>query len=301
MTNPRSSAGSADGDDGTRWALAPAARKPVPDLIGDHLLAMVRAEELAPGDRLPTEPELARLMGVARSSVRTALQRLEARGVVEVNRAATEISLRASSGRSRVFASIGPTGKLLTMGETTESELSDVFGEQARALADAGADALLLETVTDVAEIGVAIEAARATGVPVVASMVFDSGKNRDRTMMGATPEQAAIVLRGVPGAGSGAYGLTRFRFALDPAEEGAGYYIRGLQTSIVMDEYDDAMGTALFRLDGFADNSSQFIAYYAMRNHFTGQMAWVQGVAASEPEATHEAFDTGQSLIPLR
>ena len=86
MTNPRSNAGSADGDDGTRWALAPAARKPVPDLIGDHLLAMVRAEELAPGDRLPTEPELARLMGVARSSVRTALQHHEARGVVEVNR-----------------------------------------------------------------------------------------------------------------------------------------------------------------------------------------------------------------------
>ncbi len=115
--------------------------------------------------------------------------------VAEVNRAATEISLRASSGRARVFASIGPTGKLLTMGETTESELNDVFGEQARALAEAGADALLLETFTDVAEVEVAIRAARATGVPVVASMVFDSGKHHDRTMMGATPEQAAIAL----------------------------------------------------------------------------------------------------------
>jgi len=115
--------------------------------------------------------------------------------VAEVNRAAAEISLRASSGRVRVFASIGPTGKLLTMGETTESELSDVFGEQARALVEAGVDALLLETFTDVAEIEVAIKVARTAGAPVVASMVFDSGKNHDRTMMGTTPEQAAAAL----------------------------------------------------------------------------------------------------------
>ena len=115
--------------------------------------------------------------------------------VADVNRAATEISLRASSGRARVFASIGPTGKLLTMGEIGESELSDVFGEQARALAEAGADALLLETFTDVAEIEVAIRAARATSLLVVAPMVFDSGRDHDRTMMGATPEQVARAL----------------------------------------------------------------------------------------------------------
>jgi DNA-binding FadR family transcriptional regulator len=85
MTNPRRATGSGV-DDGPRWALAPGARKPVPDLVGDRLLEMVHNEELKPGDRLPSEPELARMMGVARSSVRTALQRLEARGVVEVNR-----------------------------------------------------------------------------------------------------------------------------------------------------------------------------------------------------------------------
>lgn len=115
--------------------------------------------------------------------------------VAEVNRAAAEISLRASSGQARVFASMGPTGKLLSMGEITESELRDVFGEQAQALAAAGADALLLETFTDVAEVEVAIQAARGTGLPVIASMVFDSGRHRDRTMMGATPEHVATAL----------------------------------------------------------------------------------------------------------
>jgi GntR family transcriptional regulator, transcriptional repressor for pyruvate dehydrogenase complex len=68
------------------WTLSPTSRKPVPELIGDHVVELVRSGGLEPGQRLPTEPELARLLGVARSSLRTALQRLQAQGVVAVNR-----------------------------------------------------------------------------------------------------------------------------------------------------------------------------------------------------------------------
>jgi len=75
-----------DADEGRRWSLASTARKPVPDLVEDRVLELVRAGELRHGERLPNEPELARLLGVARSSVRTALQRLQSLGVVEVNR-----------------------------------------------------------------------------------------------------------------------------------------------------------------------------------------------------------------------
>ena len=70
-----------------------------------------------------------------------------------------------------------------------------MFAEQARSLAAAGADAIVLETMTDLAETTLAIRAARQTGLPVIASMVFDSGRNKDRTMMGATPEQVAAEL----------------------------------------------------------------------------------------------------------
>jgi GntR family transcriptional repressor for pyruvate dehydrogenase complex len=73
-------------DSAVAWELSPTSRKPIPDLIGDRILELVRAEVLKPGERLPTEPELARQMGVARSSLRTALQRLQAQGVVAVNR-----------------------------------------------------------------------------------------------------------------------------------------------------------------------------------------------------------------------
>jgi methionine synthase I (cobalamin-dependent) len=114
---------------------------------------------------------------------------------VAINRAGVDISRRAAAGRARVFASIGPTGKMLMMGDVTEDELLETFREQARALAEGGAEALVIETMADLAEAAIAIRAARETGLPVVASMVFDSGKQKDRTLTGATPEAAAARL----------------------------------------------------------------------------------------------------------
>lgn len=115
--------------------------------------------------------------------------------VENINIKGVQISKQAANEQSLVFASIGPTGKMLLAGETTPEELRATFEEQARALAKAGPDALVIETMTDLAEAEAAIAAARTTGLPVVACMVFDSGKDKDRTMMGVTPEQAAEAL----------------------------------------------------------------------------------------------------------
>lgn len=115
--------------------------------------------------------------------------------VARINRAGAQISRRAAGSRARVFASIGPTGRMVTLGETNEAELREVFAEQAEALAAEGVDALLLETFSDLREILPALAAAKATGLPVVASLVFDSGPSRDRTTMGTTPEQAVRAL----------------------------------------------------------------------------------------------------------
>lgn len=115
--------------------------------------------------------------------------------VSEINRAGVTISRQAAGHRSFVFASIGPSGKLLEAGEVTAAGLRAAFEEQARSLAEACADALVIETMGDLEEAKIALAAARETGLPVVASMVFDSGKNNDRTMMGTTPEEAATVL----------------------------------------------------------------------------------------------------------
>ena len=115
--------------------------------------------------------------------------------VAGLNTEGVRISRKAASGRARVFASIGPSGKMLMSEEVTESELADAFAEQCRALAEAGADALLIETMSDIEEARIAARAARTTGLPVIVSMVFDSGKDKDRTMMGSTPEQVARAL----------------------------------------------------------------------------------------------------------
>jgi 5-methyltetrahydrofolate--homocysteine methyltransferase len=111
--------------------------------------------------------------------------------VTEINAAGVKLSRRAAGDRALVFASMGPSGKLLAAGDVTESEWTEAFAEQARALADAGADALVVETMADPIEACMAVGATRETGLPVVACMVFDSGRNKDRTMMGTTPEQA--------------------------------------------------------------------------------------------------------------
>ncbi len=112
-----------------------------------------------------------------------------------VNRAGVEISRRAAGEKAYVFASMGPSGKILVSGDITEEELRKSFTQQARALHAAGADAIVVETMMDVNEARIAVEAAKATGLPVVASMVFDSGKQKDRTMMGNTPELAVSEL----------------------------------------------------------------------------------------------------------
>jgi methionine synthase I (cobalamin-dependent) len=115
--------------------------------------------------------------------------------VAEINRTGVEISRRAAAGRAKVFASVGPTGIMLMMGEVSTEEIQAAFEVQCQAIAEAGADAIVLETFSDPAEILLAVAATQKTGLPAVACMTFDSGKDHDRTLMGTTPEQAAQKL----------------------------------------------------------------------------------------------------------
>jgi 5-methyltetrahydrofolate--homocysteine methyltransferase len=124
---------------------------------------------------------------------------------VEINKKGVEISRKAAGGKAFVFASIGPSGKLLITKDVTEEGLMEAFVEQAEALAAAGADAIVVETMMDLNEARIAAAAAKKTGLPVIACLVFDAGKNKDRTMIGNTPEQAVEVLTGIGVDGIGA------------------------------------------------------------------------------------------------
>jgi 5-methyltetrahydrofolate--homocysteine methyltransferase len=115
--------------------------------------------------------------------------------VAAINRVGVAASRRGAGTAARVFASMGPTGVMLAAEEVSAKQVRAAFTEQARELAEAGAEAIVIETMTDLAEAELAAAAARETGLPVVACMAFGVGQAGDRTMIGVTPEQAAEVL----------------------------------------------------------------------------------------------------------
>jgi methionine synthase I (cobalamin-dependent) len=115
--------------------------------------------------------------------------------VAEFNRAGAAISKRGAGQKAKVFGSIGPSGRIVMMGEVEAGELYEAFKAQAEALAEGGVDGLVIETMTELVEAVTAVKAAKTTGLPVVGSMTFDSGKDRTNTMMGVTPGQAAKAL----------------------------------------------------------------------------------------------------------
>ena len=118
---------------------------------------------------------------------------------------------RHAAGRAdrnvKVFASIGPSGKIVMMGEVAVEELSAAFEESAAAAAEGGADAIVLESFGELDEIAVALTAAgrAAPHMPVVASMTFASGPDRTATMMGNSPGDLAAMAEANGAAGVGA------------------------------------------------------------------------------------------------
>ena len=108
----------------------------------------------------------------------------------ELNKQAALISKKAAGTHHFVLGSIGPTGKILMMGDITEEELYRSFAEQARALAEGGADALIIETMTDLDEARIAVSAASDnTDLEIFCTMTFEKTKIGEfRTMMGVSP-----------------------------------------------------------------------------------------------------------------
>ncbi|MFA6563076.1 MAG: homocysteine S-methyltransferase family protein [Verrucomicrobiia bacterium] len=112
----------------------------------------------------------------------------------ELNRAAAQVAGRAAGEGAWVLADIGPFGGFLEpLGEMTADELLKLFVQQAAALKSGGADAALVETMTDPAEVIVTVKAAKqVANWPVIATYAFDRGDGKNyRTMMGTTVEVA--------------------------------------------------------------------------------------------------------------
>ena len=128
--------------------------------------------------------------------------KLEAYGlgdkVHELNKKAAQLSRQAAGDDKYVLGSIGPTGKMIIMEDVTEEELYDCFKEQAVALYEGGADALVIETMTAIDEATIAVRACREnTPCEVICTMTFDDLLNGEyRTMMGVSPAEMVVALK---------------------------------------------------------------------------------------------------------
>jgi 5-methyltetrahydrofolate--homocysteine methyltransferase len=121
----------------------------------------------------------------------------EADDVAPINKAGVEIARRAFGGKDGyVLGDIGPFGGLLEpYGDFTEAQVRSAFEEQAAALVEAGADAIIVETQTSLEELLIGIESAQKAGAPcIIGSMAYDVTLDGStfRTMMGVEPERAA-------------------------------------------------------------------------------------------------------------
>jgi 5-methyltetrahydrofolate--homocysteine methyltransferase len=121
--------------------------------------------------------------------------------VAEFNTAAAGLAVAvrdAEAPGKLVAACIGPSGRFLKpLGDLEPAELRDIFAEQAAALVQGGADLFSIETMFDLAEACLAVEAARAAagGRPVMASLTYGLTARGYRTMMGVDPKRGVAAL----------------------------------------------------------------------------------------------------------
>lgn len=115
----------------------------------------------------------------------------------EMNRELIAISKRAAKGRALVAADMTMTGQqLYPIGDLMFEDLVDVYKEQARVVAEAGADLFVVETMMSLQECRAAVLAIKEVcDLPVMVSLTYNPD---GRTLYGTEPATATVVLQGL-------------------------------------------------------------------------------------------------------
>lgn len=124
--------------------------------------------------------------------------------LMDLVRRGVELAREVAGDLAWVAGSMGPTGRLLEpIGDLSCDRAEDAFAEQAGAMAEAGADLILVETMSDVLEARAALLGAqRATRLPVFVTFAFGEA---GPTMMGVTAEEACREMQALGAAATGA------------------------------------------------------------------------------------------------
>ncbi|MHC4552164.1 MAG: homocysteine S-methyltransferase family protein [Planctomycetota bacterium] len=115
----------------------------------------------------------------------------------DINVAAAKLAREVAGDEKYVIGDIGPCGDFLEpLGMVKEDDLKAAFAEQAKGLLDGSVDAFIIETMTALDEIQVAVEAVQSIcDLPIFVSLAYDPAGDEARTMMGVAPAQAVEVL----------------------------------------------------------------------------------------------------------
>ncbi|MEJ2239182.1 MAG: homocysteine S-methyltransferase family protein [Gemmatimonadales bacterium] len=125
----------------------------------------------------------------------------------ELNEVAVRAVRKVVGDRAYVAGSCGPSGKLLEPhGDTSRDQLYRGFQRQAKSLVAAGVDSVFVETMIDLDEARLAVQAVKevSPSTPVVATMTFESTRRGFYTVMGVSVEAAGS---GLEAAGADAVG----------------------------------------------------------------------------------------------
>ena len=114
--------------------------------------------------------------------------------MAEINAAGVRAAKEAAQGRAKVAGSMGPTGRFIQpLGDLDFEEAYAAYHAQAKALAEAGADYIIIETSIDLQEMRAALLAAKeAADIPVICQLSYSED---GRTVTGTDPATAAITL----------------------------------------------------------------------------------------------------------
>ena len=157
--------------------------------------------------------------------------------VYEINKAGAQIARKAAGDKGYVLGDIGPCGDFLEpLGLLKADELKEAFAQQAKALEAGGVDGFIIETMTALEEIVVAIEAVKSvSSLPVFASMSYDKAGDDFRTMMGVSPEDAITKMVEL---GADAIGFNCGKMGLDDYRSLAKKYasvVKGLNSDVAL------------------------------------------------------------------
>lgn len=119
--------------------------------------------------------------------------------IEEINRSAIKAVKRVIGNKAYIIASCGPSGRLLKpYGDVDTQQIRDNFKEQMSILLEEGIDAICIETMTDINETRLAIEAAKSLTdkIPIIATMTFDYTPKGFYTVMGCSIKEAALAMQ---------------------------------------------------------------------------------------------------------